>query len=304
MRERAVRICYAPAVRKPTASDRPAISIVGPGNLGGALALALSQAGYEVRALAVRPGSKRTRHARALARRVGARLVVAGKESLAADVVWITVPDDAIANVARQLARSESWKGKLVFHSSGALTSEELTALRAEGARVASVHPMMTFVRDEVPQMSGVAFALEGDAAAVRAAGSIVEALGANPFVIKKQNKLLYHVFGSFASPMVVALMATMEEVALAAGIRKQEIKPIMGPLLRQTLANYLKRDAPSAFSGPLARGDVATLKKHLSALRALPSARDVYTTLAKSAVQRLPAKNRSALGRELGRKG
>jgi predicted short-subunit dehydrogenase-like oxidoreductase (DUF2520 family) len=299
-----VRICYAPAVRKPTASDRPAISIVGPGNLGSALALALSQAGYEVRVLAVRTGSKRTRHARALARRVGARLVVAGKESLAADVVWITVPDDAIANAARQVARSDDWKGKLVFHSSGALTSDELAALRAKGARVASVHPMMTFVRDEVPQMSGVAFALEGDAAAVSAARSIVEALGAKPFVIKKQNKLLYHVFGSFASPMVIALMATMEEVALAAGIRKREIKTIMAPLLRQTLANYLKRDAPSAFSGPLARGDVATLRRHLATLQKLPNVKEIYVALANAAARSLPVKNKSGVQAALRKRG
>ena len=115
-----------------------------------------------------------------------ARTVEIGKQPLDSGIVWITVPDDAIAGVARALAQSQDWKGKIVFHSSGALTSDELVSLRGKGARVASVHPMMTFVRGAVPEMAGVAFAVEGDATAVRAARSIVEDLGGNAFVIKK----------------------------------------------------------------------------------------------------------------------
>ncbi len=289
-----------PAVPKKSVSRRPTIAIVGLGNLGSALALTLSAAGYKVTSIAVRPGSKRTPRAKALAQRVGGRLLEIGKQPLVSDLVWLTVRDDAIASVARSLAQSADWKGRTVFHSSGALTSDELAPLRMKGARVASVHPMMTFVRGEAPQMAGVAFALEGDAAAVRSARSIVENLGGKPFVIKKQNKVLYHVFGSFASPLVIALLATMEEMALAAGIRKQDIKPVMAPLLGQTLRNYLKRDAAAAFSGPLIRGDVATVRKHLAELNKLPEARDVYLALAKAAVKALPVKNRNTIEREL----
>jgi predicted short-subunit dehydrogenase-like oxidoreductase (DUF2520 family) len=165
---------------------------------------------------------------------------------------------------------------------------------------VASVHPMMSFGRGAVPQMAGVAFALEGDAAAVLAAKAIVENLGGNAFVIKKENKVLYHVFGSFASPLVIALMSSLEQVAQAAGIRKAEIKPVMVPLLWQTLHNYLKRDAASAFSGPLVRGDVATIRKHLAELKKLPEVRDVYIALARAAVKGLPVKNRKAVENEL----
>lgn len=286
---------------KETASEHPSISIVGPGNFGGTLALVLSKAGHRILMIAVRSGSKRRRQARALSGRIGARLIVAASQPLEGDVIWIAVPDDKIARVAQQLASSGEWKGKLVFHSSGALTSDELAPLQARGARVASVHPMMTFVRGEVPQMAGLAFALEGDAVAVRAARSIVKNLGGKSFVIAKQNKILYHVFGSFASPLVVALMAAMEEVALAAGIRRRDITPIMAPLLQQTLRNYLKHDAAAAFSGPLARGDVATVRKHLRALTALPLTHDVYTALAKLAVKHLPVKKRNALNRALG---
>lgn len=282
---------------KPSPSKpRPSISIVGPGNLGTALALTLPRAGYAVKLLAAR--HKRA-HVGALARKIDARVIDVGKP-LPTDIVWITVPDDAIAGVARLLASPQDWKGKIVFHSSGALTSDELAPLRVKGARVASVHPMMTFVRGTVPEISGISFAVEGDRAAVRTARSIVQNLGARSFVIKKQNKVLYHVFGSFASPMVIALMASLEEVARAAGIRQSEIKRVMEPLLSQTLRNYLQQEAASAFSGPLVRGDVATVRKHLAELLNLPEARAVYVALARASLSFLPVRNRKILEREL----
>ena len=123
-----------------------------------------------MRQIAVREGSSARRSGAALARRVKASLVTLGDEPLDSDIIWITVPDDAIASVATSLADTQPWEGKTVFHSSGALTSDELAPLRIRGAKVASVHPMMTFVRGSVPQMAGVSFAIEGDAAAVRAA--------------------------------------------------------------------------------------------------------------------------------------
>jgi predicted short-subunit dehydrogenase-like oxidoreductase (DUF2520 family) len=289
-------------VSKPSSANRrPAISIVGPGSLGSALALTLPSAGYQVRYLAARGKTVRSSHLLALSRRIKARAVEMGKQLLDTEIVWITVPDDAIEGVARALARSQEWKGKIVFHSSGALTSDKLVSLRAKGARVASVHPMMSFVRGAVPEIAGVAFAVEGDAAAVRAAKAIVEDLGGNAFVIKKQNKVLYHVFGSFASPLMIALMASLEQVALEAGIQKTNVKPTMMPLLWQTLRNYLKHDAASAFSGPLVRGDVATVRKHLAELERLPEAKAVYVALASAALKHLPVKNRRSLAKVLG---
>lgn len=294
-------ICYSPAVPKQAHSSRPlTVSIVGPGNLGTALALTLPSAGYEVKLIAARPKSIANAEKTGLARRVKARLVTLGKEPLDSDLVWITVPDDAIATTALLLARAQDWQGKIVFHSSGALTSDELAPLRERGAKVASVHPGMTFVRGPAPQMVGVAFAVEGDASATRLAERIVKDLGGTTFAIDKRNKVLYHAFGSFASPMVIALMTSLESVAKAAGIRPDDIKTMMVPLLWQTLRNYLQHDAASAFSGPLARGDVATVRRHLQELKAVPEARAVYIALARAALKNLPVKNRKAMEREL----
>ncbi len=118
--------------------------------------------------------------------------------------------------------------------------------------------------------------------AAARLAKQIVEDLGGTTYAIKKRNKVLYHAFSSFASPLVIALMASLERVAKAAGIRPDNTKTMMVPLLLQTLRNYLQHDAASAFSGPLVRGDVATVRRHLEELKAVPEARAVYIALAK----------------------
>jgi len=277
------------------------VSIVGPGNLGTALALSLSRAGYAVKVLAVRTQKRMLSDTtQNLARRLKARLVVLGETALDTDLVWITVPDDVIGAVAAQLAATQQWRGRKVFHSSGARTSDVLAPLRNKGARVAAVHPMMTFVHRSMPRLEGVPFGIEGDLAAVRIAKEIVRTLGATPHLIRKENKVLYHAFGSFASPMLIGLMAALEQVGRAAGIKPADLKIMAAPLLRQTLGNYLEQGAAAALSGPLVRGDVATIQRHLEALREFPQAREVYLVLTKIAVKDLPVKNRKELEREL----
>jgi predicted short-subunit dehydrogenase-like oxidoreductase (DUF2520 family) len=91
-------------------------------------------------------------------------------------------------------------------------------------------------------------------------------------------------------------LVAASERVAEAAGVSRKAAREKMLPILRQTLANYARLGAPGAFSGPIARGDVATVKKHLSVLLKVPQAREVYVALARAALRDLPAKNRDAL--------
>src|SRR5216684_8348937 len=118
-----------------------------------------------------------------------------------------------IAAAARELAPATAWKGKIAFHSSGALASDELNVLRRRGAAVASVHPMMTFVRGSIPSLKGVPFGVEGDAAAVRVARRVVKDLGGEVFTVRKQNKAAYHAWGAFASPLLVAALVTAEQV-------------------------------------------------------------------------------------------
>src|SRR5581483_10197448 len=210
------------------------------------------------------------------------------------------VPDREIASAAQRLASDHAWKGKLAFHSSGALSSGELNVLRRRGAAVASVHPLMTFVSGSIPLLKGVPFAMEGDAKAVAAAQRIIRDLGGEAFRISKRNKAAYHAWGAFASPLLVALLATAEQVASAAGVPPPDARKRMLPILRQTVENYAKLGPAGAFSGPIVRGDAEIVRKHLEVLKKMPEARQVYAALARVALRHLPARNRKELGKVL----
>ena len=278
---------------------KPSIAIVGAGNLAAALAVSLRGAGYKIEAVISRSRTASLKKARTLAKEVGARAWVS-PANLHAEIVWFCVPDAEIARAARTLTGKIEWKGRVALHSSGALTSDELASLRERGAVVASVHPLMTFVRGSRPSLTGVPFAIEGDAAAVRVARRIVKDLGGDVHSIRKEDKPAYHAWGTFASPLFTALLATTEQVAVAAGVNRKSARRRMNPILRQTLANYAAFGAPGSFSGPIVRGDVDTVKRHLRVLRKISPAHEVYVALARAAVEYLPAKKKAALKRVL----
>src|SRR6476660_4563402 len=132
---------------------KPAITLIGAGNLAQAMGPALRAAGYRIDAVAGRQTASSRRRAAMLAKSVGARAILLEQAAPIADIIWICHTDDALADTARSLARRPGWRGKTVFHSSGALSSDVLTPLRRAGAHVASLHPMMTFVPGTTPKM-------------------------------------------------------------------------------------------------------------------------------------------------------
>lgn len=270
-------------------------AIVGAGRLGSAIAAALHQLGAVVSEIVVRDRPSSLKNAKAIVRGVGAKLLTDSAQCTAG-IVWICVADSDIAGVAAEMARGGEWKGRVVFHSSGALSSDELEPLRRRGAHVASVHPMMSFVRGVRPELSGVTFAIEGDEAARRIARQIVRKWKARTVEIRKQDKALYHAWGAFLSPLIVAELATSEKVAARVGINVTEARRVMAPILRQTVENYLQHGAAAAFSGPIVRGDTETIRRHLEALKNVSPASDVYVSLVRAAVQLLPAGNTRAL--------
>jgi len=282
-------------------STRSAIAIVGSGNLANALAVALNHAGYGIDSIIARDARSSVARARKLAKNVGSHADSILRAPISADIVWLCVPDSEISGVARLLAKDcegkgANWKGKIALHSSGALSSDELASLRRRGAAVASVHPLMTFVKGSGASLAGVSFAIEGDVAAVRRARQIVNDLGGEPFPIRKQDKVAYHAWGTFASPLLTALLATSERVAAAARVPTKAARQRMLPMVAQTIANYAAAGATSAFSGPIVRGDVEVVRRHLLALRGIPEAREVYVALARAAVKYLPGKRREAM--------
>jgi len=235
-----------------------------------------------------------------LAKSVGSRTILLEQAAPIADIIWICHTDDALGTTARALARKPGWKGKTVLHSSGALSSDVLAPLRRAGAHLASLHPMMTFVPGTTPKMESIPFAVEGDPLAVAMARRIVRDLGAEVFTIPKAAKPLYHALGSFSSPLIVATLVTAERVGRGAGLTGAQTRKVMAPILMQTLGNYLERGAAAAFSGPIKRGDLNTVRRHLKMLKRVPGAGEVYRALVKSALMDLPARNRRELMRLL----
>ncbi len=281
-------------------AGKPEIAIVGAGNLGSALAAALARAGYRISEVVYRSGGSAGR-ARRLAARVHSRAVQPSQARWTAEVVWICVPDSRIAGCARELAGLADWRGKIALHPSGALASDELQVLRDRGAAVASAHPLMSFVRRSSPGLQGVPFAIEGDKEAARVARRMVRDLGGKAFAVRREDKPLYHAWGAFASPLLVGLLASAEQVAMAAGVRSRAAaRQRMLPILRQTLRNYEVLGPSESFSGPLVRGDVATVRRHLQAFAMLPAARQVYVALARAALEALPVRRRGELEKAL----
>lgn len=276
-------------------AKRPSIAIVGAGRLGGAILRELTRKGYRITEVVARDAAVTRRKIKKLLT-LRVRVTSYDNARLEADLVWFCVLDAEIAEAARALAGKAGWKGKHAFHSSGALTSDELMVLRRRGAHVASVHPLMTFVHKSAPSLHGVPFGLEGDRAALSLAKRIVQDLDGIAFTIPKARKTAYHAWGSFASPLLVALLVTAEEVAEAAGVPRRLARKRMLPILNQTLRNYENLGPAGAFSGPIIRGDVETVRRHRAALEQFPEAWNVYVALAASALKHLPAENKQKL--------
>jgi predicted short-subunit dehydrogenase-like oxidoreductase (DUF2520 family) len=255
------------------------IAIVGIGRLGTGLARRLAEAGYTVSKF----------HARTELR----------PNQLTADVIWFCVPDAEIERVAEKLSQA-NWKGRYAFHSSGVLSSDRLYRLRGAGAHVASVHPLMTFVKGSMPELKDVPFAIEGDSAAVRAAREIVRDLGSKAVAIRKQDKVAYHAFATMICPLLIALLAGSEKAAALAGISERDARRRMMPIVWQTLRNYEKLGAAGSSSGPFVRGDAETIRQHLKILGKVPDVRNVYIALARAASNSLAMPSRRTIAKLL----
>ena len=188
-----------------------------------------------------------------------------------ADVWMLAVTDDAIADVAAALAQSTPVEGAVVFHCSGAKTSGELDALRRAGAVVASVHPVRSFADPTAvaAAFDGTFCGVEGDAAALAILLPAFEAIGARPVRIDPAAKTVYHAAAVFASNYVVTVMDAALRAYEAAGIPADVARELARPLATETLANVLRLGPEAALSGPIARGDAATVARQHAAVAA-----------------------------------
>jgi len=195
------------------------------------------------------------------------------RQILASRVILIATPDDEIAVVAQELVRigEEELCGKVVLHTSGALCSGVLDALRKHGAAVGSMHPLQSFSGVAVPSLEGKVFTIEGDTPAVQVARRIARTLGGSPVRIAGSKKLLYHAAAAMAAGHVLAVEEAAAQLLVSLGMRRNEALRALLPLTRQVLENFKTLGPRAAWTGPLSRGDYKVVRAHLDALRESP---------------------------------
>src|SRR5262245_24516798 len=189
-------------------------------------------------------------------------------------LVLITTPDNAIALVARELAAARlAWRGRIVAHTSGALSSAALEPLARSGARIASLHPLASVADPKAgfPSLEGTPFAIEGDAAAVAVLRRLVQGVGGMPVTIPRQAKVLYHFIACLMSNDLVALLSLGIDTARGLGLSRKEAARLYLPLVRGAVENVDRLGPVKALTGPVSRGDITTLRLHAEALRSLP---------------------------------
>ncbi len=250
---------------------QPAFAIIGCGKVGMTLGKHLAQAGYRPAGFFSRR-AEAAEHAARLAGVANAYFDTPCAAARQADIVFITTPDQAIEPVCREIAEKRGFHERaIVFHCSGALSSTILSSARSCGASVGSLHPLQSFAAEHPGNpFNGIMMAVEGDDAAVLIAKKIAADLSAQPFIISTEGKIFYHAAAVAASNYLVTLMELSFQLMVASRVPESEAFAVLKPLIQGTLANIETIGIPDALTGPVARGDIEIVEKHLSAIRRL----------------------------------
>ncbi|MDB5961405.1 MAG: Oxidoreductase [Massilia sp.] len=194
------------------------------------------------------------------------RAVASFAELRPADVVMLAVSDDQIEAACAAL---DVAAGTVLFHCSGAKSSAALAALVVRGAFTASVHPVRSFADPATvaADFTGTLCGIEGDPQALAVLRPAFEAIGARCVAIDAAAKTLYHAAAVFASNYLVTVMDAALRAYQAAGIDEATARELAGPLATETLNNVLRLGARASLSGPVARGDMATVARQQEAL-------------------------------------
>lgn len=234
------------------------VVVVGRGRVGGSIARAAELAGIELRLVSSDQAAN----------------AVEG-----AGAVLLCVPDDAIAEVCARIAPS---RPRLVGHVSGATGLDALSPATENGAAAFSLHPLQTFVGEGTP-VEGTAAAIAGsDGEALAFARSLADSLGMMPFEVPEESRAAYHAAAAIASNLLVALEESAAGLVERIGI--DDARELLAPLVLRTAANWAER-GPAALTGPIARGDRATVERHRAALaETAPDLLPMYDALAERA--------------------
>ena len=255
------------------------LAVIGPGKVGQAMAILLQRAGFTLAAIGGRNAESTARAAQQLSPAVSACTIPEAAQ--AADVVLITVKDDAIEQVV-DLCRFR--QGATVIHMSGTHSSDVLQSARDRfGCTCASMHALQTFARVEqaLATIPGCYCFIEGDDTATTIAQHIAQTLQMHPVPLTAGKKAMYHAAAVMACNFLTALMDCVEQTAEQAGLAPHITRTAFAPLIDTTLRNIRAYTPLSALTGPIVRGDVETVRTHLQAMTDHPELADVYRALA-----------------------
>lgn len=257
------------------------VVVLGAGKVGSAIAMLLRDAGFQIAALTTRSATT----AELAAARIGAE---AGTDNAAAaakgDIVLITTNDDAIARVAAEVAEAGGFHpGQLVLHMSGVLQLCVLAPASDAGAAIGSAHPMQSFAtaEDALRMIRGSVFGITPGLGAHEMLEALVSVLGGQSVPIDDENKVLYHAGAVVASNYLVAIEDIATQLLVAAGFDEASALGALQPLVAGTVENVRTLGTTRALTGPIVRGDAATVRGHVEALRDLPdSVLELYRAL------------------------
>ena len=267
------------------------IGFIGAGSLGTILSIALTQKGYAVKAISSR--------SRSSANRLGKLMpdcTVFDKPQQVADAVnfvFITTPVDAISEVVSKI----SWcKGQTVIHCSGAYSRNALSSAESQGANTGTLHPMQTFIdtKSGLNNLEGTFFGIEGHETLLETLQTLTRDMGGTPVTLKAKDKALYHASGLMACGFVLALLKEATSLWETLGLNTEQATQALLPMALSTVKTANEKGFSAALSGPLARGDIGTIRYHLEGLHEqAPQALTLYCKLALATLQIAEEKGR-----------
>ena len=274
------------------------ISIVGAGNVGAALAFRFANQGYCVELISRNPAKARTHLSDALAQREltqpsNLTILDYPQSFHLSNLVLLCVPDRAIATTAHLLA-DRFCGAEVVAHCSGLLDRTALDSIKLAGCVTASAHPLNTFPNlcaalDLLHNEHASYLYCEGDSSALRLIHALFQDIGFNTQTIDAKNKVLYHTACVFACNYLTVLMDMSLQTAQAAGIDQQDFFRACQPIIKATLENLDSHPPAAALSGPIARGDLQTVNRHIDALSSeAPELAQTYRVFADYATKML----------------
>ena len=238
--------------------------------MGTAMGHLLTKKGYKVEAVVSRSEAslkRATRYVKGVLMTTDLR-DIPGK----ADTFILTTPDDYIADACLDLASVRPLGGSCrVLHMSGMLGLDVLEAAEEKGAEVLSIHPLQTFadVRTAVRKIPGTVFAVTArDSRAEEWAGRLVRKLGGEPVSLPEESKPLYHLGAVMASNLLVALEHAAELIYQEIGMKGEQALKALLPLIEGTVDNLRRFGTEGALTGPVARGDIGVIRRHLATLQ------------------------------------